>query len=383
MLNARPTNFNIFNDVYNQEDNIFTYYILDEKFNVNKFENQIAWSLTKTPNDDVDSWTNTTLSSILNLDGSYGKITKLLNVNDNIIAFQDRAISTILYNERVQLSTESGLPVEIQNSGKVNGYQYVSNKTGCSNKYSIAESLAGVYYIDDHNKSFNRFGKDGVVDISALGMNVWFKKNDIAGLRSYYDSITHDVYLVSNTKALLFNEDLKSFTSFMDYLGNTHIINLSGKSLIMGNEQSKFYEMFKGDYGIGLEDTAMDYSIEYVLNPEPMIDKTFTNAEFTADVFNPSSDIHSPYSQAVGGIPFDELSLWNDYQKGSLDLERAFRGTLSKRFKSWRVQLPRDENSKFKHDRIRSPWVHLKLSKTGGKNTNKMVFNNLTVKYYK
>lgn len=383
MLNARPTNFNIFNDVYNQEDNIFTYYILDEKFNVNKFENQITWSLTKTPNDDVDSWTNATLSSVLNLDGSYGKITKLLNVNDNIIAFQDKAISTILYNERVQLSTESGLPVEIQNSGKVNGYQYVSNKTGCSNKYSIAESLSGVYYIDDHNKSFNRFGKDGVVDISALGMNIWFKKNDITSLRSYYDSITHDIYLVNNTTALLFNEDLKSFTSFMDYLGNTHIINLGGKSLIMGNEQSKFYEMFKGDYGIGLEGNTMDYSIEYVLNPEPMIDKTFTNAEFTADVFEPSSDIHSPYSQASNGIPFDKLSLWNDYQKGDLDLERALRGTLSKRFKSWRVQLPRDENSKYKHDRIRSPWVHLKLSKTGGKNTNKMVFNNLTVKYYK
>ena len=383
MLNARPTNFNIFNDVYNQEDNIFTYYILDEKFNVNKFENQIVWSLTKTPNDYVDSWTNATLSSVLNLDGSYGKITKLLNVNDNIIAFQDKAISTILYNERVQLSTESGLPVEIQNSGKVTGYQYVSNKTGCSNKYTIAESLAGVYYIDDYNKSFNRFGKDGVVDISALGMNVWFKKNDIAGLRSYYDSITHDVYLISSTKALLFNEDLKSFTSFMDYLGSTHIINLGGKSLIMGNKQSKFYEMFKGDYGIGLDGNSMDYSIEYVLNPEPMVDKIFTNVELTADVVNPNQNVHSPYSQSADGIPFDKLYIWNDYQRGELDLEKEFKGTLSKRFKSWRIQIPRAENSKFKHDRIRSPWAHLTLYKSCGNNTNKMVFNNLTVKYYK
>ena len=383
MLNARPTNFNIFNDVYNQEDNIFTYYILDEKFNVNKFENQITWSLTKTPNDDVDSWTNATLSSTINLDGSYGKITKLLNVNDNIIAFQDKAISTILYNERVQLSTESGLPVEIQNSGKVNGYQYVSNKTGCSNKYSIAESLAGVYYIDDNNKSFNRFGKDGVVDISALGMSVWFKKNDITGLRSYYDSVTHDIYITGVDKTLVFNEDLKSFTSFMDYLDDTYIFNLSGRSLVIRSGSPKFYEMFKGEYGIGLENRTMDYSIEYVLNPEPMIDKTFTNVELTADVFNPKQDVHSPYSQSVDGIPFDKLYIWNDYQRGELDLEKEFRGTLSKRFKSWRAQIPRDENSKFKHDRIRSPWVHLKLSKTGGDNTNKMVFNNLTVKYYK
>ena len=67
ILNARPTNFNLFNQVYNQENNIFKYYILDEKFDVNEYSNQIAWSLTKTPNDDVDAWTNISLASLFGI----------------------------------------------------------------------------------------------------------------------------------------------------------------------------------------------------------------------------------------------------------------------------------------------------------------------------
>ena len=54
---------------------------------------------------------------------------------------------------------------------------------------------------------------------------------------------------------------------------------------------------------------------------------------------------------------------------------------LKKRFKLWRVQLPRDINSKYKNDRIRSPWAHIKLSSNG--TSNKVILHNTTVKYYK
>ena len=49
ILNARPDNFNKINPVYSQTNNYFTYNILDEKFNQNKYFNQIAFSLQKTP----------------------------------------------------------------------------------------------------------------------------------------------------------------------------------------------------------------------------------------------------------------------------------------------------------------------------------------------
>lgn len=381
LLNARPTNFNIFNQVYNQEDNIFKYYILDEKFDTSELSNQIVWSLAKSPNDDIDLWSNVTLASVLNLDGSYGKITKLLNTNDNIIVFQDKAISTIQYNERVQLSTESGLPVEIQNSGKVTGYQYMSTSNGCSDRDGIVSTMSGIYFIDHFNKSFNRFGKDGISNVSVLGMSNWFKNNNLFKMKLYYDSITHDVYVNNNISSLLFNEDLNSFTSFMDYINKSAIFNNRGKSfLIKTSGPIKVYEMFGGDYGVGIDNKPIDYSIEYVVNPDPNLDKTFTNIEFIADLVDSENKYASP-NTFVEGKPFDAIEIWNDYQYGKTNLEFGVFGTLQRKYKIWRSQLPRDENSRFKNDRIRGPWVHLKLSKNSG--NKKMIFHSLNIKYFK
>lgn len=77
----------------------------------------------------------------MDLDGDKGYIRALRRINNNIIAFQDKGISQILYNENMQISSTEGVPIEIANSGKVNGKRYLSDKVGCTNKWSICESL--------------------------------------------------------------------------------------------------------------------------------------------------------------------------------------------------------------------------------------------------
>ena len=378
LLNARPANFNLFNHAYSQDDNIFKYNILDSKFDLSRFSNQVSWSLSKSPTEDVDLWSGITLNSSLYLDGFYGGVTKLLNVNDNIVAFQEKGISTIQYNERIQISTESGAPVEIQNNNKVTGYNYVTNNYGCKNKFSIVPTKTGVYFIDELNKTFSKFSKDCIVDVSSQGMTSWFKNNDIQDLNAFYDGITHDIYLIDSNTCLAFNEDLNRFTSFFDYEGSCFLFNNEGSSFIY---YDKFYEMFKGDYGVGLANRKMDYWIEYRINPEPYIDKTFTNIEFIADILNPGDDINSPHTESDKDVPFNKLDVWNSYQRGSSTLSRKLMGPLAKKFRIWRVQIPRDDNSKFKQDRIRSPWMHLRLS--NDPTNKKMVFHNLIVKYFK
>lgn len=44
---ARPTNYNLFNQVYNQTDNLFSYNILDDKYDLDTFGNQVVWSNAK------------------------------------------------------------------------------------------------------------------------------------------------------------------------------------------------------------------------------------------------------------------------------------------------------------------------------------------------
>ena len=80
--------------------------------------------------------------------------------------------------------------------------------------------------------------------------------------------------------------------------------------------------------------------------------------------------------------PFDNLEIWNEYQYGSTTFNKgSLLDSLKKKFRLWRIQLPRDVNSKYKNDRIRSPWAHIKMSKENV--SNKMVFHNLTLKYFK
>lgn len=375
ILNFRPTNFNKINDVYSQTNNYFTYSILDEKFNTSKYANQVVFSLQKTPTSEIDTWCNVTLSSAFNLNGLYGKLNKLSTVNDTIIAFQDKALSVINFNNRTALTTESGVPIEIANSGKVDGYTVLSSTVGCGNKWSICNTSSGVYFIDDNTKTMYSFSKEGISNISSKGMQQWFKNNLTGSERLYYDSITHDVYVTNKEFCLLYNEDLQQFSSFMDYYNTPLLFNIKENTFFAkeGGAGSTLYKMFAGDY-------TSNYSIEYKINPEPLVNKVFTNIEYIADCFNANDVIDGEpnISNVSSDLPFTNIKVWNEYQVGSTDLTIKYKyPNFTKKFRAWRVDVPRCGR-----DRISNPWMYLKLSKDS-KDKCKMVFHNLLVKYYK
>lgn len=379
-LNARKNNFNKVNTVYSQEDNFFTYNILDEKFNSSNYESQVVFSLPKEPSSDIDTWTNISLVNALNLNGLYGKLNKLENFNNNIIAFQDKAISSVNYNNRTALSTEAGVPIEIANSGKVNGYSIISDVIGCQNKDSICRTSSGLFFIDDLNKSLFMFNREGVSNISSSkGMSIWFKNNLTGKEKISYDFLTHDVYISNKDYCLSFNEDFQSFISFYDYNNIDTLFNLNKESLVLKTDNNRIVPsiMFKGNY-------TPSYSITYRVNPDPFTDKIFTNVEFLADFYATNSpDI--PYSFGETGhslIPFNKLRVWNEYQEGIVEdysLKRRY-PNFQKKFRTWRVDIPRDKNNH--RDRIRNPWIMLELSRNNAPN-NRMVFHNLAVKYFK
>ena len=56
-------------------------------------------------------------TNVFDLDGDKGPINKLLNYNNEIFAFQDKGISRIIYNPRVQIPTSDNTPIELSTSG--------------------------------------------------------------------------------------------------------------------------------------------------------------------------------------------------------------------------------------------------------------------------
>lgn len=242
-----------------------------------------------------------------------------------------------------------------------------------------------MYFLDSYNKAMMVIGKDGIANLGLSGgMSVWFKDNLIENpwtiynhdaYRLFYDEITNDVYISNGEKCLLYNEQLGTFTSFMTmYKDIDMLCNLRGSSYYL---KDSMYEMFAGNYS-----NTDGYSITYRINPEPFIDKTFTNAEFIADYFDEDASVNAP-EFLNRKVPFETLTAWNEYQYGSTILSESIEPSdIKQKFRVWRVNMPRDDKSRYGIDRLRNPWIFLKLSASSNL-FGKMEFHSLIVKYFK
>ena len=374
-----PKNFNKLNNVYSQLNNFFNYRAINHsKFNLNYFPNTITWTKEKQLGALTDTWTNITIASTLDLDGDKGEITSLNTYNNEIYAFQRKGFSNILFNSRVQIPTSDGLPIEISNGLKVSGKRYISNTIGCDNKWSIVESPNGIYFIDNLTNSIYLYNGQIESISDKLGFRQWVNSNnnleswnpvDFNNFVSYYDKNNNDVYFTTKTNSLCFSELLGQFTSFMNYENVPAMFSIENKFISFKN--TKLWEQNAGQYNM-FYGTYKPFYINYRVNPEGNTDKIFNNIEYKADSFN---------NNVLVNDTFDKVEIYNEYQYGTQILSsNLYRpSTLKQKFRIWRVILPRDDSNK--RDRIRNPWVNIKLSKNTP-NTYKTELHDFTVSYF-
>lgn len=368
------TNFNLLNKTYSQRDDLQSYNYLDPKyFNADTFGNQIIWTKTKQYNEKVDSWTNIIPTSVLSLQGNKGNITKLINWNSNLICFQDKAIAKIDYNERVALSTSDGVPVELANSGKVTGYNYLSTTVGCSNKRSVCPTVGGIYFADSNNKEVYLFSGELKNLSKTNGFNTYFYKYNFDTMHTDYDSILKSIYFVNDDSCLEFSGQSGSFESFFSY-DNTEMFNFNDEFLalqvdksIENSAQVKLWRQFGGQYN-KFFNKYEDFGFTLVPNDNPTVDKIFTNLEYRADT----------YKQENNNVVVDTLDSFSiirattEYQDTeNKDLE--YGKNIKKRFRIWRAEIPREEKMR----RIRNPWAKITLMKNT--NDNKKEYRDKTI----
>jgi len=393
-LNMSPVNFNLINPVYSQLNNFFTYKILPEDYYTNTdFPNQITWTKEKQSGADVDMWTNVTLASTYDMDGSKGKVEELTTWKDNIFCFQNKGISNILFNSRVQIPVSDGVPIEISNSYKVDGYKYISDGIGCDDKQLIMSTPQGVYFIDSVGSHLFHIG-DGFTDISAKNnMTSIFKKEKGNWKKLLYDDINHDLYLVKGDESLCYSEPLGQFTSWMDYADlklietyDGHVFTMKGIGTTYG-----LWRMFEGEGYNNFFDANYPWGFTFVSNGTNEgivgLDKTFTNVEFRASVEG-DGELSQSTDKFTPTLPFNSIETWNEYQHGYTTLENmvghsamvhgGITSALKRKFRIWRCDIPRDNKDvnattenpmgiyrKDKHplDRMRNPWLYLKVKK--------------------
>ena len=392
LTNVSSRNFNLMNPVYSQLNNFFTYRILDSSYYaLNKYSNQITWTKEKIGGSDVDPWTNITLASTYDIDGSKGEIVSLNAWKDRLFCFQNKGVSNILFNSRVQIPTSDNVPIEIGNSYKVDGYRYLSDGIGCDNKLLIKETPSGIYFVDKVGNNLYHIG-EGIQDITAThGMTSWFKNNANSIRRLLYDEINHDLYLVRDSDSLCYSEVLGQFTSFFDYSNIPLIESYNNRIFTLHN--NKLYGMFEGEYNDFFPvDTTHHYQpweFTFVANGSDSstqdFDKIFSNIDYRMDVFNANNNTY------IADDTLTAIRVTNEYQDtGEVSLSRLKNVSysksyhhkdtnLQKKFKIWRIQIPRDSTHRL--DRIRNPWCKITLKSTVTGN-NKSILQDLNVQYY-
>lgn len=389
-LYANPSNFNLINHNYRQENNFFNYQMLDEEiFSNNMFPNTVTWSKEKQAGEVVDTWTNITMASILDLDGDKGNLNSLTVFNNEIYAFQDKGFSNILFNSRVQIPTSDSVPIEISNGLKVSGKRYISNTVGCQNKWSIAESPLGLYFIDDYSNDIYVYNGQLASLTNKLGFSNWKKETasldvwnpvDFNNFITFYDLTNGDVYFVNKETCLVYTESLGQFTSFMSYEETPAMFNIEDKFFSIKN--NSIWAQNEGDYNY-FYDEFKPFYIQLRVNPEMPLDKIFTGIEFRSDSWDENNELVND--------TFDYLSVNNEYQEGetfltnSKDLnktlpvyvEHKITSSLKRKFRIWRANIPRDKD----RNRIRNTWTYLKLAKLQ-ENKNRTVLHDIIVDYY-
>lgn len=390
-LTATPDTFNLLNTAYSQRNNFFTYRAIDKNlFNTSSFLHQVTWGKTKVLGEMVDSWANISLASTMDMDGDKGPIEALRKFNNELYCFQPKGISRIYYNSHAQMiaggAGEGTIPVELMNSGKVEGKAYITTGNGSSNKWSIISSPRGLYFIDGLNTSCSIFTQEGIVDLSdKLGFRTWVDEiasiykwnpsfigntdnNMPSGIVGFYDPSNSDVYFVSNSNesTVSYSELLGQFVSFYDYDNVPLMVTLEDTFLLLKN--SKLWSLGTGTYN-NFFGVIKPYSIEFICNKDEPLDKIFNTIEWRATITENLKDSISTFDtiRVTTDSEYQDtksVKLLNRVNSPYGVTVEPNQVSLRRKFRTWRIPVPRDASAQGKNiDRMRGPWANIKLSK--------------------
>lgn len=394
-----PDNFNLVNPVYSQKDNFFSYKKLDEDFlKRGKFPASITWTLPKKAADFIDEWTHITMASTLDLPGIFGEIKTLVNNNDALMAFQEKCISQILYNEQIQIPTEGGAPIEITNSARVQGYRVLAQNNGILKKQHLKTTKQGIFFRDSITKELTQYAPNAEIPLRRIHEAAGFSKYfwDLQDFDLFWDDVRNDLYTSNLKEVLIYSGNLGVFTSFIDYNNVEEIFNFDSNSYYLRNDRStlnistspkkvQLYKMFDGEGyclfpGSKEQGKPATYSISFIANPTTSgqyavpQDKIFDTMQIYADFWGGTEE-----ERTLNEDGFATIRVQNEYQDSGVQslINTSYIGPTKQRFRLWNIVLPRDKNNRLQ--RIRNPWAKITLSKQC--NGEKMIFHNVSVGY--
>jgi len=276
------------------------------------------------------------------VDPANGSIQKLYAEDNRLIIFQEQKVSRALIDKDAIYSAEGGGIVTTSNLVIGTVQAYAGDYGMSTNPESFAVYGYQKYFSDANKNVILRLSKDGLTEISAVGMVDFFRDKInsfseasfparlIGGFdiysKQYVVSIQKNIQLQdSSYETLSWDERVKGWIGFFNFQPD-QILNLRNKTYSLNNaglwehyttRPTKFYN------------TTYQSSITFVLNPEPEQSKSFetigyegTNGWQVNTITSDSVGAGPAYgnADAIGFIfTRDDAALIRSYTTGAFD----------------------------------------------------------------
>ena len=304
-------------------------YSVDNQIN----QNRIVVSELKTNNEITDSWTKFKFANYLDVDSQYGQITNLKEFNNKLFYWQDSAVGTAAVNERVLVTDDNMAKVTLGVGGILARYDYISTLNGSSivNDKSITDSATTIYWYDFDKNEICAL-TNGVELLSKI-CNVQSYLNTLSksskqNAVSFYDKKYNEVWFRIYDKALIYNEQLKVFTSFYTHNPNWFFPFSDKLVTIKDNNMYYLHNIYEVNSEIKEERTS---KVEFVVNKDISNTKVFDNVVFSADLLDTDNDvpnivknvIFKTKTQETNPIDFKNIELREDNYRFPISREKA------------------------------------------------------------
>ena len=268
----------LYNPVYSQESNLKSFLSLQETDqDYVDLPNEIAYSKTKLSGEENDAFRVFPIFNFYDVEAIYGEINRLINYNNEIHFFQDKAFGQLLVNPRTFLQDASGAQNLFTGSGDtIESHQYISVKYGSRHMHSVVSSERNLYFFDINYHKFLKYGVDKkLVSISDdMGTRNLFERASKYGRLKIYDKYNLAPRVNLNDMPLNFIGVHAAF----DYFENTIYMTFADRLRIDTYDRVKYPEgkyVIQGSvgpgYGVDPEDpdltnAGVGYAEKFILN---------------------------------------------------------------------------------------------------------------------
>jgi len=364
--NGNNRNYKV-NEIYQKQNNIITNFNNDTTNTVTNFETTVRASNSKIPNESVDSWLNFPALNFLDINGSYGPINHIAELNDNLIYFQDNAIGVLSINPRYTVQSDEGDAV-IGTGGILDDFKYLSTSTGCKHRWSIIKGAKMLYYFDEYDNEIKTI--DGTEISTATGIKSELNKSvqldklldkhtKAKGIITGYDRLRNLVFFTfkqdTDSFTLVLNENLGLFETLLDacptwWININKLYSVTNNDLLdpqQSNAKDSVWEEGIGELG-KYYGTYVNSDVTILSSPKSFVTKVGNNIEWDTEV--KELGIDKP------DVTFDTVRFYTDHQdtgvKNVSDIAR-------RRLRMWRAFIPRNEGGS---DRLRDLRFFIKFS---------------------